>query len=181
MINLTPIPQQIQKRLFEKMKELGRENLSETNQSKDTNTLNHTKMATRSTFLRMTSGQTNGCVLMGGKLKEDGTIPGGYSDIYGARTYKTGGKKGTGLEISDFDDLRLLIHSNPKNSSSGTKKPKLLEIAIGGSKEEKLAHKERTDSCAVQNHMQEPATDQNASVSARPQQGGRTTFSGPAS
>ena len=47
MINLTPIPQQIQKRLFEKMKVLGRENLSETNQSKDTNTLNHTKMATR--------------------------------------------------------------------------------------------------------------------------------------
>ena len=43
MINLTPIPQQIQKRLFEKMKVLGRENLSETNQSKDTNTLNHTK------------------------------------------------------------------------------------------------------------------------------------------
>ena len=70
MINLTPIPQQIQKRLFEKMKVLGRENLSETNQSKDTNSLNHTKMATRSTFLRMTSGQINPVVLMGGKLKE---------------------------------------------------------------------------------------------------------------
>ena len=108
MINLTPIPQQIQKRLFEKMKVLGRENLSETNQSKDTNTLNHTKMATRSTFLRMTSGQTNACVLMGGKLKEDGTIPGGYDDIYGARTYKTGGKRGIfedGLEIFDEETL----------------------------------------------------------------------------
>ena len=51
--------------------------------------------------------------------------------------------KKTGKKIDDvkeFDDLRLLIHSNPKASSSGTKKPKLLEIAIGGSKEDKLAY-----------------------------------------
>ena len=59
-----------QQELFEKMKVLGRENLSETNQSKDTNNLNHTKMVTRSTFLRMTSGQINPVVLMGGKLKD---------------------------------------------------------------------------------------------------------------
>jgi len=97
MINLTPIPQQIQKRLFEKMKVLGRENLSETNQSKDTNNLNHTKMATRSTFLRMTSGQINPVVLMGGKLKEgydvgltsNNGLPSGYDEIYGSRTYQT--------------------------------------------------------------------------------------------
>ncbi len=43
-------------------------------------------------------------------------------------------------DITEFDNLRLLIHSNPKKSSSGTKKPKLLEIAIGGSNEEKLVY-----------------------------------------
>lgn len=40
-------------------------------------------------------------------------------------------------EITEFDDLRLLVHTNPKNTSVGAKKPKLLEVAIGGSKEEK--------------------------------------------
>tara|TARA_Y100000310_G_scaffold318329_1_gene372240 strand:+ start:502 stop:1464 length:963 start_codon:yes stop_codon:yes gene_type:complete len=41
-------------------------------------------------------------------------------------------------EIKEFDDLRILVHSNPKETLIGTKKPKLLEIALGGSKEEKL-------------------------------------------
>ncbi|MBU0457094.1 MAG: 50S ribosomal protein L3 [Nanoarchaeota archaeon] len=38
----------------------------------------------------------------------------------------------------EFDDVRLLVHSNPKLAQIGTKKPKLMEIALGGSKEEKL-------------------------------------------
>ena len=42
--------------------------------------------------------------------------------------------------FTQFEDLRLLIHSNPSSASTGTKKPKLLEIALGGSKEEKLAY-----------------------------------------
>ncbi len=43
-------------------------------------------------------------------------------------------------EVREFDDLRLLVHSNPKLAGIGTKKPKLLEIALGGSKDEKLAY-----------------------------------------
>jgi large subunit ribosomal protein L3 len=42
--------------------------------------------------------------------------------------------------FAQFEDLRLLVHSNPSETSTGTKKPKLLEIALGGSKEEKLAY-----------------------------------------
>ena len=41
-------------------------------------------------------------------------------------------------DVKDFDDLRLLVHSNPKLTGIGTKKPKVLEIALGGSKEDKL-------------------------------------------
>ena len=42
--------------------------------------------------------------------------------------------------VSDFDDLRLLVQSNPKLTSSGDKKPKLIEIALGGSKDDKLQY-----------------------------------------
>ena len=41
---------------------------------------------------------------------------------------------------ADFDDLRLLVHSNPKNTGIGTKKPKVMEVVLGGSKEEKVAY-----------------------------------------
>jgi len=43
-------------------------------------------------------------------------------------------------DITKFDDLRLLVHSNPGKASLGTKKPKVLEIALGGSNEDKLAY-----------------------------------------
>ncbi len=43
-------------------------------------------------------------------------------------------------EISDFDDLRLLVNSNPARAKIGVKKPHSLEIALGGSREEKLAY-----------------------------------------
>ncbi len=43
-------------------------------------------------------------------------------------------------DIKEFDDLRLLIHTQPSKTSTGTKKPKLLEIALGGKKEEKLKY-----------------------------------------
>ncbi|MDP3734203.1 MAG: 50S ribosomal protein L3 [Nanoarchaeota archaeon] len=42
--------------------------------------------------------------------------------------------------ITDFDDLRLLVQSNPKLTSVGTKRPKLMEITIGGSKDEKMSY-----------------------------------------
>ncbi len=40
----------------------------------------------------------------------------------------------------EFDDLRLLVHSNPKLTGIGTKKPKIMELALGGTKEEKLTY-----------------------------------------
>lgn len=43
-------------------------------------------------------------------------------------------------EITGFDDLKLLVHSQPKLASIGVKKPKLMEIALGGKKEEKIAY-----------------------------------------
>ena len=43
-------------------------------------------------------------------------------------------------EISEYDDLRLLVHTNPKLTSIGTKKPKVLEIALGGNKAEKAKY-----------------------------------------
>ena len=41
-------------------------------------------------------------------------------------------------DVKEFDDLRLLVASTPKTIGVGTKKPKLLEIALGGSNEDKL-------------------------------------------
>lgn len=51
---------------------------------------------------------------------------------------KKAGKKAK--EVTDFDDVRILVHSNPKLTTFGTKKPKLMEITLGGTKEEKLAY-----------------------------------------
>mgnify|MGYP003125904421 FL=1 len=92
MINLTPIAAQIQRRLFEKMRVLGRDSGEQNSANKQNRkdpdgTLNHAKLATRSTFLRMCSGQTYPVVLSGGKLKDNNNIPGGYDEIYGPRTY----------------------------------------------------------------------------------------------
>ncbi len=117
MINLTPIAEKIQKRLFEKMKVLGRTSKSTPN-SPQQNDLTHEKMSTRSTFLRMTSGQINPVVLMGGKLKNTGftlgNIVGGYDELYGPRTYGVQDDDYTqkqmqnyqlGTGPSEFDDL----------------------------------------------------------------------------
>ena len=89
MINLTPIAKNIQKRLFEKMKLLGREG-NAPGETVNINGLTHDKLALRSTFLRMTSDTIEPIILMGGKLKTTGffgTVPGGYDEIYGSRTY----------------------------------------------------------------------------------------------
>ena len=86
MINLTPIDKRIQKRLFEKMRVLGRETSTNINESSQGG-LTHKDIATRSTFLRMTSNQPYPVILMGGKLKRDGSMHAGYNDIYGSRTY----------------------------------------------------------------------------------------------
>ena len=94
MINLQPIARNIQKRLLEKMRVLGRTSSNAPGESTagEREGLTHAKVTMRTPFLRMTSGQPNAVTLMGGKLKDDGTLAGGYDEIYGTRTYK---KRGT--------------------------------------------------------------------------------------
>ena len=88
MIQLEPIPLLIQQRLFEKMRVLSNHKTSPGRvKNSSNNNLTFDKMATRTSFLRMTSGQLNPVILMGGKIKDDGTLPVGYNEIYGPRTY----------------------------------------------------------------------------------------------
>ncbi len=42
--------------------------------------------------------------------------------------------------IGEYDDLRLLVHSNPKSTGIGVKKPKVMELVLGGNKEGKLSY-----------------------------------------
>tara|TARA_R110002072_G_scaffold13178_2_gene55648 strand:- start:615 stop:3620 length:3006 start_codon:yes stop_codon:yes gene_type:complete len=132
MINLEPIPKKIQERLKEKMNVMGRTRPISPNESKSKSVdygLTHAKMATRSTFLRMTSGQLNPVILMGGKLKDDGTIPGGYKDIYGQRTYRTGGSTDT-PQINDpinpkkiLRDAKDAVSAESYNTVNNLKRP----------------------------------------------------------
>ncbi|HLC88585.1 MAG TPA: 50S ribosomal protein L3 [Candidatus Nanoarchaeia archaeon] len=41
-------------------------------------------------------------------------------------------------QVGEYDDLRLLVHSNPRSTGIGTKKPKIIELVLGGDKEGKL-------------------------------------------
>lgn len=56
------------------------------------------------------------------------------------RTIPLPKKQGKSIDdIKDFDDLRLVVQTLPENvAPTGTKKPKLIEIALGGKKEDKL-------------------------------------------
>ncbi len=49
-------------------------------------------------------------------------------------------KKINNKEIKEFDDIRLLVHTNPKMIGIGKKKPDVFEIGLSGSKEEKLKY-----------------------------------------
>jgi len=51
-------------------------------------------MATRTTFIRMTSGQENPVVMMGGELSDDKEMRVGFTDIYGPKTYSQKGFEG---------------------------------------------------------------------------------------
>ena len=79
VINLTPIPKQIQERLKEKMSVIGRERQISPNQIADKGGLKLEEMMTRTTFIRMTSGQSNPVILMGGKLDDNLQMPEGYA------------------------------------------------------------------------------------------------------
>ena len=91
MINLQPIARNIQKRLLEKMRVLGRTSSTAPGESTagEREGLTNAKVTMRTPFLRMTSNLPNAVTLMGGKLKDDGTLAGGYDEIYGPRTYNT--------------------------------------------------------------------------------------------
>lgn len=125
MINLTPIAKKIQQRLFEKMKVLGRSADNSTNtpiidNDGNKNKLTHEKLSVRAPFLRMTSGQTSPVVLMGGKVKEDGNIPGGYDDIYGPRSYMVGSGLAVGKDVTVDPITDNLIFKDTRNTSDNT-------------------------------------------------------------
>ena len=92
MINLTPIAKPIQERMFEKMRVLGR-GKKYIGQQSDADELQLQDMTTRTTFIRMISGQERPVVMMGGELSEDNEMMTGFKDIYGPKTY---GKSDTG-------------------------------------------------------------------------------------
>ena len=95
MINLTPIPKKIQERMRQKINAVGRDTTYFPDT--DSNQLTQDKMSTRSTFLKMVSGQEKPVILMGGETTFNATdwdgygAPGseimaeGYRDIYGSR------------------------------------------------------------------------------------------------
>lgn len=43
-------------------------------------------------------------------------------------------------QVKDFDDIRILVYTQPKLTGIGAKKPKLVELAMGGTKEDKLKY-----------------------------------------
>nr|AJS12251.1 50S ribosomal protein L3P [uncultured archaeon] len=47
-------------------------------------------------------------------------------------------KKKKATEPSNFDDIRLIVYTQPKNTSIGKKKPEVYELGIKGKKEDKL-------------------------------------------
>ena len=89
MVNLNPIDARVQQRLIDKMRALGKETSYADSTSQN---LSQKEMTTRTTFIKMVSGQTNAVVLHAGLSTEDNNIAGGYDDIYGSRTYKEGGR-----------------------------------------------------------------------------------------
>jgi len=88
MINLTPIAEAIQKRLFQKMKLLGRTG-NTPNNPVSLGGLTNNQLSVRSTFIRMSSGLEEPVILMGGELNKDGKMTAGYDEIYGPRKINT--------------------------------------------------------------------------------------------
>ena len=111
MVNLEPIKKKIQQRLLQKQRLLGsknREIQSGVNQPTVNNNiprLTYDKLATRTPFLRMTSGLEQPIILMGGELEDDGSVVSGYEDMYGPRrldVYEDGELIGAGDTANSF-------------------------------------------------------------------------------
>ena len=73
MIDLTPIAKNIQQKMFEKMRLLGRRDNSP-NKIVNVGGLTHNKLAMRTPFIKMCSSLKDPVILMGGEVNEDGTI-----------------------------------------------------------------------------------------------------------
>ena len=43
-------------------------------------------------------------------------------------------------KVKEFDDLRILVYTQPRLTGIGAKKPKLVELSLGGTKEDKLKY-----------------------------------------
>lgn len=43
-------------------------------------------------------------------------------------------------DVADFDDVRLVVHTQPKLTGIGKKMPELFEVALGGSRDDKLKY-----------------------------------------
>ena len=69
MISLEPIDEAVQKRLFEKMRALGRET---SYSDSPTDVLTQQEMMSRTTFIKMASNQSTPVILMGGELLNNG-------------------------------------------------------------------------------------------------------------
>ncbi|MDP7506016.1 MAG: 50S ribosomal protein L3 [Candidatus Woesearchaeota archaeon] len=47
-------------------------------------------------------------------------------------------KKAVSKEVTEYDDLRILVYTQPKLTGIGKKKPEIFEVALSGSKEDQL-------------------------------------------
>ena len=134
MVNLTPISRQIQKRMFEKMEALRSHQTSTTtfvpNQSANTSErLTFDNIATRTTFIKMVSNQQTPVTLMGGRLKDDGTMYQGY-DMYSPRSYTSGKGTGETYDASNLDQavkLKNVMGAAFEPGVSSKNNPKLFE------------------------------------------------------
>jgi len=119
MIDLTPIDERIQKRLFQKMDLLGKK---VPNQSSDGFTFQ--QLANKTTFIRMTSGLERPVILMGGELEDDNSTISGYDDIYGPRrldVYEDGELIGAGDTANKFKRPMPGIKSIDVNFKGGVR------------------------------------------------------------
>ena len=104
MIDLTPIDKRIQKKLFQKMKLLGRDGNSP-NETVKVGGLTHSQLVNRTPFIRMTSGLDVPVILMGGELTADKQIAAGYDDIYGPRVWNMSREEKTNYAKDMFGNL----------------------------------------------------------------------------
>ena len=125
MINLTPIDKRVQRRLFEKMRALGKEVVYPEDSK---GVLTQADMMTRTTFIKMVSGHESPIVLMGGELTPTATDSEGfgvvdrfnplqnstgYDKIYGPRSVRAP-KDFEDLEFEEQEEVLSTLDNNEK-------------------------------------------------------------------